>query len=129
MKKHKDKGDRYERELRQYFNDTLEIDTAHRAPLSGGGFVGNMVGGADVIGVPDLFIEAKRVERLNFMEAVRQAEGNRDKTNSPEVPIVINRRNQMKTGQSLCVLRLDDFMKFYKAYLETTGFKGRPSST
>lgn len=126
MRKHKVKGDKYERELGKYFNDVLGIETAHRAPLSGGGFVGNMVGGADVIGVPDLFIEAKRVERLNFMDAVRQAEGNRDKTNSPEVPIVINRRNQMTTGQSLCVLRLDDFIKFYKVYLETTGVKGRP---
>lgn len=126
MRKHKVKGDKYERELGKYFNEVLGIETAHRAPLSGGGFVGNMVGGADVIGVPDLFIEAKRVERLNFMDAVRQAEGNRDKTNSPEVPIVINRRNQMTTGQSLCVLRLDDFMKFYKVYLQTTGVKGRP---
>ena len=126
MRKHKVKGDKYERELGKYFNEVLGIETAHRAPLSGGGFVGNMVGGADVIGVPDLFIEAKRVERLNFMDAVRQAEGNRDKTNSPEVPIVINRRNQMTTGQSLCVLRLDDFIKFYKVYLETTGVKGRP---
>lgn len=126
MRKHKVKGDKYERELGKYFNDVLGIETAHRAPLSGGGFVGNMVGGADVIGVPDLFIEAKRVERLNFMDAVRQAESNRDKTNSPEVPIVINRRNQMTTGQSLCVLRLDDFIKFYKVYLETTGVKGRP---
>lgn len=126
MRKHKVKGDKYERELGKYFNDVLGIETAHRAPLSGGGFVGNIVGGADVIGVPDLFIEAKRVERLNFMDAVRQAESNRDKTNSPEVPIVINRRNQMTTGQSLCVLRLDDFIKFYKVYLETTGVKGRP---
>lgn len=126
MRKHKVKGDKYERELGKYFNEVLGIETAHRAPLSGGGFVGNMVGGADVIGVPDLFIEAKRVERLNFMDAVRQAESNRDKTNSPEVPIVINRRNQMTTGQSLCVLRLDDFIKFYKVYLETTGVKGRP---
>lgn len=126
MRKHKIKGDKYERELGKYFNEVLGIETAHRAPLSGGGFVGNMVGGADVIGVPDLFIEAKRVERLNFMDAVRQAEGNREKTNSPEVPIVINRRNQMTTGQSLCVLRLDDFMKFYKVYLQTTGVKGRP---
>ena len=126
MRKHKVKGDKYERELGKYFNDVLGIETAHRAPLSGGGFVGNMVGGADVIGVPDLFIEAKRVERLNFMDAVRQAESNRDKTNSPEVPIVINRRNQMTTGQSRCVLRLDDFIKFYKVYLETTGVKGRP---
>ena len=126
MRKHKVKGDKYERELGKYFNEVLGIETAHRAPLSGGGFVGNTVGGADVIGVPDLFIEAKRVERLNFMDAVRQAESNRDKTNSPEVPIVINRRNQMTTGQSLCVLRLDDFIKFYKVYLETTGVKGRP---
>ena len=120
MSRQKRKGDGFERELAAYFNEEADINTAYRAPLSGGGKV-NSHGGADLIGVPDLFVEAKRVERLNFMDAIRQAEKNSQETNSPEPPIVINRRNRMTTEESLCVLRLKDFMKYYNAFLELTG--------
>jgi len=120
MSKQKRKGDTFERELATYFNETADMNTAYRAPLSGGGKV-NSHGGADLIGVPDLFVEAKRVERLNFMDAIRQAERNSQETNSPETPIVINRRNRMTTEESICFLRLKDFMKYYNAYLQLTG--------
>ncbi len=120
----KRKGDGFERELAAYINQQTGIKTAYRAPLSGGGKVG-MVGGADLIGVPGLFIEAKRVERLNFHDAMRQAEGNIVKTNSPETPIVVNRKNRMKTGDSLCLLRLDEFIKFYMCYLREIGEIGK----
>ena len=120
MSKQKRKGDTFERELATYFNETADMNTAYRAPLSGGGKV-NSHGGADLIGVPDLFVEAKRVERLNFMDAIRQAEKNSQETNSPETPIVINRRNRMTTEESICFLRLKDFMKYYNAYLQLTG--------
>ena len=116
----KTKGDNYERELAAYINEKTGIES-FRAPLSGGGHVG-MSGGADLLGVPELFVEAKRVERLNFHDALRQAERNIDKTRSPDAPIVINRKNRMPTGDSLCLLRLDDFLKFYKAYLKQQGF-------
>ena len=116
----KTKGDNYERELAAYINEKTGIES-FRAPLSGGGNVG-MSGGADLLGVPELFVEAKRVERLNFHDALRQAERNIDKTRSPDAPIVINRKNRMATGDSLCLLRLDDFLKFYKAYLKQQGF-------
>lgn len=116
----KQKGDNYERELAAYINEKTGIES-FRAPLSGGGNVG-MSGGADLLGVPELFVEAKRVERLNFHDALRQAERNIDKTRSPDAPIVINRKNRMATGDSLCLLRLDDFLKFYKAYLKQQGF-------
>ena len=120
MSSQKRKGDTFERELATYFNETADISTAYRAPLSGGGKVSSD-GGADLIGVPDLFVEAKRVERLNFMDAIRQAERNSQETNSPETPIVINRRNRMTTEDSICFLRLKDFMKYYNAYLKLTG--------
>lgn len=115
----KRKGDNYERELASYINGKTGTKS-FRAPLSGGGHVG-LSGGADLLGVPSLFIEAKRVERLNFHDAMRQAEGNVAKTSSPDTPIVINRKNRMPTGQSLCLLRLDDFLKFYSAYLKQEG--------
>ena len=120
----KTKGDNYERELAAYINEKTGIES-FRAPLSGGGHVG-MSGGADLLGVPELFVEAKRVERLNFHDALRQAERNIDKTRSPDAPIVINRKNRMPTGDSLCLLRLDDFLKFYKAYLKQQGFIDNP---
>ena len=121
MSAQKRKGDNFERELAAYFQDELNLP-AFSAPLSGGGNVG-MAGGADVLGVPGLFIEAKRVEKLNFMDALRQAETNKQKTRSPEVPVVINRRNRMTTGESLVLLRLDDFLTFYAHYLINTGQK------
>lgn len=125
MSAQKRKGDNFERELAAYLQDELNVP-AFRAPLSGGGKVG-MYGGADVLGVPGLFIEAKRVEKLNFMDAMRQAETNKIKTKCPDVPVVINRRNRMTTGESLVLLRLDDFLIFYAHYLINTGQK-RPSN-
>jgi hypothetical protein len=115
----KQKGDNYERELAAYINDKTGTKS-FRAPLSGGGNVG-MSGGADLLGVPELFVEAKRVERLNFHDALRQAERNAVKTSSPDTPIVINRKNRQPTGESLCLVRLDEFLKFYKAYLLQQG--------
>ena len=83
-----------------------------------------MTGGSDVLGTPELFIEAKRVERLNFHDAMRQAERNIKTSNSPDVPIVVNRKNRMTTGDSLCLIRLDDFLKFYLAFLKQEGHVG-----
>lgn len=111
----KAKGDKFERELAAYINEAVGTD-AKRAPLSGGGSV-FASGGADLLGVPDLFIEAKRVERLNFLDAMRQAERNKLATNCPDIAIVVNRRNRQTTGESLCVLRLDDLLLLYRYYL------------
>lgn len=116
---HKQKGDKYERELAAHINEKTGL-RSFRAPLSGGGNVG-MAGGADILGTPELFIEAKRVERLNFHEALRQAETNISKTKSESCPVVINRKSRMKTGDSLVLLRLDDFLRFYLAYLRHEG--------
>lgn len=116
----KRKGDAYERELAKYISEQTGIETS-RAPLSGGGKVG-MAGGADLLGTPALFIEAKRVERLNFHQALAQAETNIKKTRSPDAAIVINRRSRQKTGESLCLMRLDDFLRFYKAFLAYHGY-------
>ena len=90
--------------------------------FSGDDFGSSLSGGADILGVPSLFIEAKRVERLNFHDAMRQAETNIEKTQSDDVAIVMNRKNRMKTGDSLCLLRLDDFLVFYNAFLREKGF-------
>lgn len=115
----KKRGDDYERELAAYINEKTGI-SCFRAPLSGGGKVG-MVGGTDILGAPELFIEAKRVERLNFHEALRQVEANIGKTTSEDSGLVVNRRNREPTGRSLVLLRLDDFLRFYRGYLRDEG--------
>lgn len=122
MSRQKNKGDNYERELAAYINENTGLTSASRAPLSGGGAIGILSGGADLLGVPELFIEAKRVERLNFHEAMRQAEKNLKETGSPDIPVVINRRNRTPTGRSLCLLRLDDLLRLYCYYLRERGY-------
>lgn len=64
-------------------------------------------GDADVVGLPGIHIECKRVERLNLSEAVKQAV--RD-AKASETPAVFHRKNR---EDWLVTLRLDDFMKMY----------------
>ena len=52
---------------------------------------------------------------------MRQAKRNKETSQSPELPVVINRKNRMKTGDSLLLISLDDFLVFYKSYLEIEG--------
>ena len=121
LKSPKNKGDSYERELAQYFNDNVPAlnNSASRRLLSGGG---RNEGLADLVGVrigrKELHIEAKRVERLNFWDAMKQAVKNsgheictnRSETSLIGIPVVINRRNKVKTEDSLCTLRLKDLI-------------------
>lgn len=65
-------------------------------------------GDADVIGLPGIHIECKRVERLNIEEAMKQAVGDKKET---EMPVVMHRKNR---GEWLVTMRLHDFMKLYK---------------
>ena len=121
------KGSTYEREIAQYMCEQTGL-TVSRAPLSGGGVVTQLSGGADLLGTPGLHIEAKRVEKLSFPTALAQAEGAARMTGSPDVPIIVSRRNRMRTGQSYVVLRLDDFLGFYNAWLQREGFT-KPRAT
>lgn len=118
----KRKGDAYERELAKYLNENVYgKELCFRAPLSGGGTHNLQHGGSDIVGATDLFIEAKRTERLNIRDAIRQAVRNKTESKSPELPVVITRRNQEPTGQSIVAMHLDDFLVFYKAYLYEQG--------
>jgi hypothetical protein len=87
----KQKGDNYERELAAHLSQATGL-RIERAPLSGGGKVG-MAGGADLLGTPGMFVEAKRVEKLNVREALAQAERNIGLSGSQERPVVITRKS------------------------------------
>ncbi len=71
-------------------------------------------GDADVVGLPGVHIECKRVERLNLSEAMKQAV--RDAV-AVEVPAVFHRKN--REGW-LVTMRLDDWIKMYTASGTTT---------
>ena len=67
-------------------------------------------GDADVVGLPGVHIECKRVERLNIYDAVDQAK--RDKKES-EIPAVFHRKNNCEW---LVTLTLDDFINIYREW-------------
>ena len=64
-------------------------------------------GDADVIGLPGVHIECKRVEKLNIDAALQQAI--RD-ASEQEIPAVFHRKN--RTDWKVTI-RLEDFMKLY----------------
>lgn len=64
-------------------------------------------GQADVVGLPGIHIEIKRVEKLNLYDAMAQAV--RD-AKDDETPAVFHRKNNKEW---LVTLRLDDYMKMY----------------
>lgn len=66
-------------------------------------------GDADVVGLPGIHIEVKRVEKLNIDEALEQAI--QDKRES-EIPIVMHRKNRTKWKVTML---FDDWMMLYKA--------------
>lgn len=65
-------------------------------------------GDADVVGIPGVHIECKRVERLNIYEAMEQSE--RDAKPS-EMPTVFHRKNRKEW---LVTVRLVDFMNLIR---------------
>lgn len=71
-------------------------------------YCGNTGEASDVVGLPYIHIECKRVERLNLDDAVKQAE--RD-AKDDELPTVFHRKNHHKW---LVTMTLDDWMKMYK---------------
>lgn len=68
---------------------------------------------ADVVGLPGLHVEVKRVERLNISNAIRQAI--RDKAED-EIPIVAHRKDREPW---LITMRADDWFKLYKKYIRS----------
>lgn len=118
----KRKGDVLERRIAEHMASRLALDI-RRAPLSGGGVIHGLSGGADLSGTPGIHCEVKAVERLSFPDAMRQAEASLLKSGAPEIPVVINRRNRQAVGEAYTLLRLDDFLTLYAAWLEA----GRPT--
>lgn len=67
-------------------------------------------GDADVVGLPKIHIECKRVERLNLYDAMAQAKHD---AKPDEIPAVFHRKNHCEW---LVTLTLDDFIELYKEW-------------
>ena len=64
----------------------------------------------DLVGLPGIHIEVKRVEKLNLQEAVRQSRQDADYFNDG-LPAVFHRRNR---GEWLVTMPLADWISIYK---------------
>ncbi|HIX15252.1 MAG TPA: hypothetical protein H9740_05940 [Candidatus Hungatella pullicola] len=67
-------------------------------------------GNADVIGLPGIHIECKRVERLNILDAIVQAVHDAKKG---LLPAVFHRRDR---SEWLVTMRLDDWIVLYREW-------------
>lgn len=95
------KGAAGERELANLLKE-YGYDTRRGQQYSG------INGDADVVGIPGLHIECKRVEKLNLDTALEQSKRDARKG---EMPVVIHRKNRQEWKVTLS---LKDFMKLYK---------------
>lgn len=67
-------------------------------------------GDADVVGLPNIHIECKRVERLNIENAMAQSIHD---AREGELPVVMHRKNNCKW---LVTMRLDDWIELYREW-------------
>jgi hypothetical protein len=119
----KQKGDAFERELADYLNKAMNpCDTVEpgfhckRAPLSGASSLFHKnEPGPDLMGTPGLWVEAKRTETIRIHEAMAQACAF---VKGDDIPVVVHRRNRQSMDDALCYVRLKDFVKLYRKFLE-----------
>lgn len=74
-------------------------------------------GDADVVGLPQIHIECKRVERLNIYDAIEQAKSNAGAKEIPfgecNLPAVFHRKNR---HEWLVTMPLDDWITIYQEW-------------
>lgn len=97
----KQKGARGEREL-------AKVLRAHGFNTRRGQQYCGANGDADVVGLPNIHIECKRVERLNLYDAMAQSMSD---ARNGEIPVLMHRKDKCDW---LVTLSLEDFMKIYK---------------
>lgn len=101
MKNSKQKGARGERELSSKLKE-CGFDTRRGQQYCGAN------GDADVVGLPNIHIECKRVQALNIYNAISQAKADAKEN---EIPTVFHRKDRCEW---LVTMTFDDWMKIYK---------------
>ena len=95
------KGARGERELAGILRQEYGFDARRGQQYCGAN------GDADVVGLPGVHIECKRVEHLNLYDAMAQAKHDKKED---ELPAVFHRKNECKW---LVTMELDDWMRIF----------------
>jgi Holliday junction resolvase len=101
----RDKGCRGERELSSKLKE-YGFNTRRGQQFCG------VEGNADVIGLPSIHIECKRVEHLNIYNALSQAVSD---AKEGETPVVMHRKDR---SEWLCTMKLSDWINLYKSWYE-----------
>lgn len=104
MTNSKAKGKRGELELARKLREHGYSDARRSQQYSGAS------GDADLIGLPGIHIECKRVERLNLYDAMAQAKHD---CQEDHLPAVMHRKNNCKW---LVTMELDDWMEIYREW-------------
>lgn len=104
MMNSREKGKKGEREFASLCRDK-GFSKVHRTQQ----YCGNTGDAADVVGLPGVHAEVKRVENLNIYNAVEQAK--RDSQKSGRVPVVFHRRNN---HEWLAIMTADAWFEMYR---------------
>ena len=78
-------------------------------------YCGNTGDASDVVGLPGIHQEVKRVERLELYSALKQAARDAQEAGSGAIPIVAHRRNKENW---VVIMDAEDFFRLYSAWLE-----------
>ena len=113
--KEKRKGEYGERCLRNLFRETLG-DLIDEEDIKRGSVFRKT---SDVIGLPEIHVECKFVEKLNIHAAMKQAVEESQKRKDG-MPTVFFRRSREDT---LVCMRYEDWAKLYRAYLNRLPFE------
>ncbi|MEG1997206.1 MAG: hypothetical protein RR051_02060 [Clostridiales bacterium] len=100
----REKGKRGERELASVLRSYGYQDCKRGQQYCGA------AGDADVIGLPGVHIECKRVERLNLYDAMAQAKGD---AGAGLLPAVFQRKND---SSWLVAMELPDWLQLYREW-------------
>lgn len=104
----RDKGKRGELEIAHIMQD-YGFSARRGQQFSG------LQGDADVVGVPYLHLEIKRVQALNLDKAMEQSQ--RD-SREGEIPVVVHRKDRQDWR---ITMTLEEFMPMYMAWLKQKG--------
>lgn len=77
-------------------------------------------GQPDLVGLPHIYVECKRTEKLKLYDAINQAK--RDSEGTQQIPAVFHRKNNCEW---VVILTLDDFMKLYREYESRLYLEGK----
>jgi Holliday junction resolvase len=73
-------------------------------------YAGRVEDSADLVGLPGVHVEVKRVERLNIEDAMAQAVRDSGSGSPPRIPIVAHRKNR---GKWMVTMLADDWFAYY----------------